>query len=806
MAGDETGLREVEIDSALRRKGRLALLAFIAPALAITLLALWAHETASIASRYAVVFSRVAELTLRLERHIQEEAREEHEHEPRSREEFIELLVLYSALRAADADGAELASGGEDKEAREDIRTMKARYGVSARDSAIAFGLLSDGMPDRLGPLWEAEGEVGAGEALEDVGAEILLISDRILRSAEPRGPEAEALRRELAALVHDRAEPLLDKISAALRSQSEMQARLPGLLTFAIFVAAVAGALFAHIAVQTPLRRLVVSKIGEIRREAERARRAEQAKSDFLANMSHEIRTPMNGVMGMTELLGATELTARQRNFVGIIDESSRALLTLINEILDFSKIDAGQMRLDPAPFRLSRLVAEPASLVSRSAAAKNVEIVARIAPNAPARLVGDFGRLRQVMVNLVGNAVKFTESGQVEIDVETTPAGEGRVRLRIEVRDSGCGVAEEDRARIFEKFTQVDGSVRRKAQGAGLGLAISAGLIDLMGGRIGVDSEIGVGSTFHIELELPVDEGADAPAAPPREYAGLRILVIDDNETNRMIMQERLAAWRFSEASAASGREGLTRLAREAARGAPFDLVILDHHMPGMSGEDTLAELRSTPGIEATPAILLGSLEDAPSMERMGALGLSAALAKPALASDLLDAIALALSRAPAAGAAREAAGGVGPASVEAEGPADVLVADDNPVNRLLAMELVARLGLRAEGAEDGDEALAMIARSRPRIVLMDVSMPVLDGLSATRRLRERERAEGLPRLPVIGLTAHAYAEDRRRCLEAGMDEHLPKPISGDVLAITLDRWLDRPEEGEGGQARSA
>lgn len=801
----------VAFETNISKRFRLSLALALAPTLLAAAAAAALHLDFAAQTRYSLVFSRFAELAMRLDSHLHEFADFDHGDDHGAtqrgdiRTETAELVAYYNALRYGDPDG-EMIEEGSDTEVSREVANLGVRYGAEPAEAARTLGVFGWSMPDSLEPLWEieeAEGDEEEGyaetERLEAIGAELLLIADLVASGSGPATAADRQASRRYSMMINSDAKPLFNQIALVGREQVNRLQYAPLMLLGIVALAAFAGAGFAHFGVQRPLRGLIHDRTVALETETARARKAERAKSEFLANMSHEIRTPMNGVMGMTELLGGTELTKRQRSFIEIIDNSSRALLALINEILDFSRIDAGQMRIDPAPFRLSRLAAEPVALVSKAAMRKDVEIVARIAPDAPTRLVGDFNRLRQIVVNLLGNAVKFTDHGQIELDVAATQSGADRALLRIRVRDTGAGIAPENLERIFEKFTQVDESVRRRHQGAGLGLAISAGLVELMGGRIFVESTLGEGSVFTVEIELPVDRREAQAAAAPQSLAGLRVLVIDDNETNRLILQEQLSAWRLDDSAAASGREGLTRLVRDAARGAPFDLVILDHHMPGMSGEEVLKELRAAPEIATTPVILLGSMDDGPAVERMRALGLSAALTKPALCSELLDAIATSIAPAPAETFVAESpteSRAVPVRGLTSSGAPDVLVVDDNEVNRTIAVEAVASFGLTSLGAENGEEALDRIAEARPKVVLMDVSMPVLDGLEATRRLRAREAAEGLERLPVIGLTAHAFEGDRVRCLEAGMDEHLPKPVSIDALRLAIDRFLDRPE----------
>ncbi len=653
--------------------------------------------------------------------------------------------------------------------------------------------------------------------------------------------------------------------------------------------------------------------QLAEAKEEAERAKEAalaaELAKSEFLANMSHEIRTPMNGVLGMAELLRESELNSKQRMFTDVIVKSANALLTIINDILDFSKIAAGQLELHPEPFVLSEAVEDVAALVSPRVAEKNVELIVRIQPDLPEMVVGDVGRLRQILTNMAGNAAKFTEKGHVFIDVSGAVLkdddGTSRAQLRFRVEDTGIGIPENKLASVFDKFSQVDSSATRKHEGTGLGLSISSSLVEMMNGTIGAESVLGEGSVFWFNIELPVHGEVTRTRTAPVDITGSHVLVIDDNEVNRSILCEQLRSWNLEPAACKSGEHGLRAMRAANQSGVRIDLVILDYQMPGLTGLDVLREMRAEAALSNLPVIVLSSVDNSKLSRQFHDLGVKQCLTKPTRSSLLLEVIIETISEStqspitsfaglvdaavsdnedylaseperevPVAisehhiaenmqaefGSPEDSTGMNQPdhapqerqpetksiwrssnsnhkqpdaeissseeaATVTVEDKAeakpepenavqnlkkapisslqdlDILVAEDNEINQIVMSQILNDLPYSFKIVENGKLAVSAWKLHRPRLILMDVSMPEMNGKEATAAIRSIEKETG-EHTPIVCVTAHALKGDHEQMLAVGMDDYLSKPISPSRLISKVREWMERESAtGTGG-----
>lgn len=689
------------------------------------------------------------------------------------------------------------------------LAAAAARPGQNARQAPVIAGIAGLTVPPAVRVVWEG----GEGHAsLKAEVQSVLTLANRLDIFNDYSAPAARRVFAELQVLANQKIRPHIHAVSQTLQAET---VATYGTLQLTLVFAGLA-MILATVMVGARILLPMIQRIHEAHQELHdanvslaaeklRAQSADKTKSEFLANMSHEIRTPMNGVMGMAELLARTELDQRQAMFVDVIIKSGAALLTIINDILDFSKIDAGQLTLDPAPFRLGEVIEDVATLISPRVAEKDLELIVRVDPALPPSLVGDMGRFRQIVTNLMGNAVKFTERGHVLVDVSGTVHAQ-KADITVRVEDTGPGIPEDKLEAVFEKFAQVDSSSTRRHEGTGLGLAIASRLVELMGGTMGVESTPGKGSTFWFTLTLDIDSAEARPRPIPIDVSGARVLAVDDNPINRDILLEQLRSWGFDCAAVSGGEMAMAFVRRSAELGAAVDCIVLDYQMPDMNGAEVARRLKADPASAAIPIVLLTSVDQSETGRLVAEGVISQQLNKPARSSALLEALVAAMQAAkaatdqpaetppqPAPRPRLVADGEKAAAPRTSSAPLDVLVAEDNEVNQLVFSQVLDQLGLTYRIASNGRTAVKMHRALQPRLVLMDVSMPEMNGLEATAAIREAERALGR-HTPIIGITAHALTGDREKCLEAGMDDYLSKPISPQKLSAKIDQWRER------------
>ncbi len=541
---------------------------------------------------------------------------------------------------------------------------------------------------------------------------------------------------------------------------------------------------------------RLLEQEIARTNDMAIKAQAANEAKSQFLANMSHEIRTPMNGVLGMTELLLGTELTTEQRGFADIVLQSGNSLLSTLNDVLDFSKMEAGRLDLESIEFDLWDTVEEITRLFAEHAHRKCLELVCHIQKDVPVIVESDPMRLKQILSNLVGNAIKFTEKGEVVVKVSLSEIRDQHMVIEFEIKDTGIGIPPEALLNIFNAFSQADGSMSRKFGGTGLGLSICRQLCEMLDGSIEVESTVGEGSVFRFRVELRKGNSPALGMSVQREdLRGLRVLIVDDNETNRIILNEQVTSWGMVGSLASEGFRALDMLKEACVRGVPFDLVILDFMMPEMTGLELAKKIKADSALAKVKLIMLTSVGEHNMIKEARNIGTQACLTKPASQSKLYDTL-LTVCAQSSVEPTVLSENPVPPCNINVRFEGRVLLAEDNLINQKVAKMMLQGFGLSVDVVSNGLQALEALSKNTYALVLMDCQMPEMDGYDATRKIREYDASSlpgnGKTHIPIIALTAHAMKGDRESCIAAGMDDYLPKPFNREQLAEVLGRWL--------------
>jgi signal transduction histidine kinase/DNA-binding response OmpR family regulator len=692
-------------------------------------------------------------------------------------------------------DAAELAGMGEDALAEANAQgstfwstRMRLYRPVTGNSLQIGIVMIEADLSNMWLDIFKSLGVIAA--AMGGSLTVALLLASRFKSSiADPVTKLINAAQKVSASqnynlrIAHERT----DELGTLIDSFNDMLAQIEG-----------RGAALTHH--RDELERQVSVRTEQLEKAKNAAEAASRAKSAFLATMSHEIRTPMNGVLGMTEMLLGTNLSETQRKFTKLVKSSGEHLLVIINDILDFSKIEAGKLSIEYINFNLWDLLDDINSVYTPQAQGKGIGLDFDIAGNIPISICGDPNRLRQIMANLLGNAIKFTDQGRILAKVQVTAEDAQSVALRFEVHDTGIGVSREARGRIFEAFSQADGSTTRKYGGTGLGLAISKQLVELMGGKIGVDNALTQGSIFWFTVSFDkrrVDP--DEPGFSLTAIEGLRVLIVDEYQRSREELERQVGAWQVAVDSVGSAMHAPERLASEARAGRPYDVAILDMDLERTSGLSLAAAIKADPATRATRILLVSSDRLAADPVQRREAGVAYQLIKPVRAGDLFECIATRPRKGVTAAPAIEAPAPLRQAGASPTRQRKVLLAEDNPVNVEVATAMLDSLGLEVSCARNGDEALQAVRAGRYDVVLMDCQMPVMDGFAATTEIRRHERENGRARtLPIVAITANALQGDRESCLAAGMDDYLSKPFTQQQLGAVIGRWVALPRAG--------